>query len=413
MTREVSPTIDELVYKWPGYSFKEGKELYCLSTDLRDGLQQPGIHQPTFNESIFILQGNLALGVHDIELGFPANDSQRERAVALASYTRREVLPIQASCLARTIESDIDSIVQVADALGEPVEVILILGSSKIRQLVQNWSLSQMEDWTRECVNHAIQRGLSVNYLTEDGTRSEPDTLKLLYTAAIEEGAQRVTLADTVGVANPPMIRRITELFQEIINRSNPAVGMDFHPHNDKRLAVANALTALEAGAERIHTTLHGVGERAGNVDLFALLTEAQENGIYEHDLSKMMEIAKLSAQIFGISIGPNQPVVGRNAHATMTGMHADAIKKAQDMGRPDLASLVYAPYPAELVGQEIRIDVGALSGRANIMVALQRIGVEATENSIVAIERLIQKNGGVLEDNEITLYLNQTGLVK
>src|SRR3990167_9100328 len=245
MAIEISPKTDELIYKWPGYSFNEGKELRCLSTDLRDGLQQPGIHQPTFNESVFILQGNLALGVHDIELGFPANDSQRERAVALASYTRREGLPVQASCLARTIESDIDSIVQVADALGEPVEVILILGSSKIRQLIQNWNVSQMEEWTRECVNYAIDRRLTVNYLTEDGTRTDPGTLKLLYSAAIEEGAHRVTLADTVGIANPPMVRRITELFQEIIKGSNPSVGMDFHPHNDKRLANANAMTSL------------------------------------------------------------------------------------------------------------------------------------------------------------------------
>lgn len=382
----------------------------CMDTTLRDGLQQAGLHQPNIEESIEIIQGNIALGVVDMEFGFPANRGQKERAMGLAQYVRRENLQIGVSCLARTIKSDIEAVAYVADKLARPVEAIMIIGSSKIRQLVQNWDPKEMEDWTRTCTQYAQSFGLTVNFLTEDGTRTDPMTLKRLYTAAMDEGAKRVTLADTVGMADPRMIENMMCFFQTMTAGRN--VQIDFHPHDDLRMAVANSFAALENGARRIHVTHHRTGERVGNVDLYALTVAAHERGIYPVDLSSMKKIADRVAEILGIHVNPNQPVVGEYTQSTQTGMHGSAIANALAMGRPDLAERVYAPFPAGLVGQRSELLVGPLSGKSNFDAACGRLGIAPSIEIYHALSEMVENNGGILTDEQIHDGLEAGGML-
>lgn len=405
-------SLKELIYNWPSYKIsKKRKPIFFMSTDFRDGLQQPGIKQPNLEESVYILHGNLKLGVTDLELGFPANSGQQKRAIALADYAKKENLPIKISCLARTriengIPRDIESILPVADAFGKPVEVILIIGSSRLRQYVEHWSLTDMEKWIKKCIRYAKKHNLKVNFLTEDGTRTDPATLKKLYGLAISEGAERVTIADTVGVANPKMVAKLIDFFKkEITGKKN--IPIDFHPHNDLGMAVANSLTAYEHGAERIHTTMFGIGERAGNVDLFILATIAHNLGYYHHKLNSMKEIAENAAKLLHVQVNGNHPVVGKNAFATQTGMHAAAILKAKEMGEEDEADLVYGPYCPKVVGQNYRIDVGPLSSQTNVLEALKRIGVRPSKTAVEAVFIMVEKTGAILEDEQILVAVN------
>src|SRR6185369_5655268 len=150
------------------------------------------------------------------------------------------------------------------------------IGSSPIRQYAEGWDLSKMVSLTEEAVGLGVSNGLSVNFVTEDTTRAHPDDLKALYSAAIQAGASRICVCDTVGHATPEGVESLIGFIAELVARENPAVKIDWHGHQDRGLAVPNSITALRAGAHRVHACGLGVGERVGNTPMDQLLVNLQ-----------------------------------------------------------------------------------------------------------------------------------------
>src|SRR5881296_3283806 len=171
---------------------------------LRDGLQSPSAHDPSLEVKKRLLHLMADLGIVAADIGLPgAGPRVVEQVRALATEIRDARLPIAPNCAARTVIADIEPIVRVADEVGIKIEAATFIGSSPIRQYAEDWTLDRIVQSTVEAVTYAVKHGLPVMYVTEDTTRAKPEALKALYGAAIECGATRICLADTVGHATP------------------------------------------------------------------------------------------------------------------------------------------------------------------------------------------------------------------
>src|SRR5262249_49876630 len=153
------------------------------------------------------------------------------------------------------------------ERIGIPIEACTFIGSSPIRQYAEGWSLEMMLTATEDAIKFAVSHGLPVMYVTEDTTRANPATVKALYRTAIEAGAKRICVCDTVGHATPDGVQALIQFIKGLIDEMGLSgeIKLDWHGHQDRGLGVINAIAAYEAGADRLHGTALGIGERVGN----------------------------------------------------------------------------------------------------------------------------------------------------
>ena len=322
------------------------------------------------------------LGIAAADIGLPgAGPRAVEHARALAQEIRDEKIPIAPNCAARTVIADIEPIVRISDELGMRIEVATFIGSSPIRQYAEDWTLEVMLTATEQAVTYAVTHGLPVMYVTEDTTRARPETLKALYGAAIDCGATRICLADTVGHATPDGVRALVQFARRDI-LGGRAVKLDWHGHRDRGMGLVNCLAAIEAGVDRVHATALGVGERVGNAEMDLLLVNLNLLGAHRRDLSLLPEYCRLVADAIGLPIPANYPVLGADAFRTGTGVHAAAIIKAKRKGDDWLANRVYSSVPAEELGLSQKIEISQLSGLSNVKHWLETHGYDADDEA-------------------------------
>lgn len=404
-------TSEELIHDW---NVREPipvpRRVELNDETLRDGLQSPSILDPPLEIKIEALHCMAELGIPNANIGMPCTSAKIKAATTeLAKTIAREKLPIRPNCAARTVTSDVEAIVDVSQAAGIPVQASVFIGSSPIRRLAEGWDLDRMLKSTEEAVTFAVKHGLSVMYVTEDTTRARPEVLKKLYQTAIDCGATRLCIADTVGHATPHGARAIVKFFREEIIGDRDDLRLDWHGHNDRGLAVANALAALEAGADCVHGTILGIGERVGNTSLDQVLVNLVLLGWLERDLSALPRYCELIHRHCGAPLPFNYPVVGRDAFRTSTGVHAAAIIKARQKGDDYLANRVYSGVPADLVGREQEIEIGPMSGKWNVIYWLERRGKEPRPELVERILEHAKNADRVLEEREISELIQKT----
>jgi len=223
-------------------------------------------------------------------------------------------------------------------------------------------------------------------YVTEDTTRADPETLKLLYGTAIDCGATRICLADTVGHATPDGVKALVKFVKrEIVEKKGvekKSVKIDWHGHRDRGMGLINCLAAIEAGVDRVHATALGVGERVGNAEMDLLIVNLKLLGAHRADLSKLAEYCRTVADAVGIPIPLNYPVMGSDAFRTGTGVHAAAIIKAKKKGHSWLADRVYSSVPAEELGLAQVIEISPVSGLSNVKYWLQSHGYDPDDEA-------------------------------
>lgn len=369
---------------------------------LRDGLQSPSAVAPSVEEKIEILHLLAATGVDALDLGLPgAGPHVAADVTRIAEEIVRHDLPLAANCAARTLEADILPVVEISQATGLEIEVACFLGSSPIRQYAEGWDMDRLLRLTEEAVSLGAREGLPVMYVTEDTTRAQPEDLRRLYTTAVEAGARRVCIADTVGHATPSGARRVTRFLREVIDATGEEVALDWHGHRDRGFSLINALAAAEAGADRLHGTVLGLGERVGNTPLELLLVNLVLLGWREQDLTRLPELCDLVARTTGVPFPENWPVFGDDAFRTGTGVHASAIIKAQKKGDDWLADRIYSGVPASLVGRRQRIEIGPMSGVSNVVCWLEDRGLEPEEEIVQSLFRRAKESDRILTENE------------
>ncbi len=375
----------DLIHDWNrvGGAFDWAKARVDLNDEtLRDGLQSPSVKDPSLEVKRRLLHLMADLGIVAADIGLPgAGPRVVEQVRVLAREIRDSKLPIFPNCAARTVIADIEPVVRISQEIGIPIEAATFIGSSPIRQYTEDWTIERMLKATEEAVSFAVRQGLPVMYVTEDTTRAKPDTLKRLYGTAIDCGATRICLADTVGHATPDGVKALVEFVRRDIV-GEKGVKIDWHGHRDRGMGLINCLAAIEAGVDRVHATALGVGERVGNAEMDLLIVNLKLLGAHPGDLSKLPEYCRTVADAVGIPIPLNYPVMGSDAFRTGTGVHAAAIIKAKKKGHDWLADRVYSSVPAAELGLEQVIEISPVSGLSNVKFWLQQHGYDPDDEA-------------------------------
>jgi 2-isopropylmalate synthase len=400
----------DLIYDWntanEAVDYRRLKPVELDDETLRDGLQCPSVTDPSISEKIEILNLIAELGIHTADIGLPGAGP---RAVADVRALAREIaenrLPVAANCAARTVRADIEPIARISAETGVPIEACTFIGSSPIRQYAENWTLDRMLKATEDAVRFAVGEGLAVMYVTEDTTRARPETLKALYTLAIDCGAARICLADTVGFATPNGVRQLVRFIRdEVIAPTGIDVKLDWHGHRDRGFGLANTLAAIEEGADRVHGTGLGIGERVGNTEMDLLLVNLKLLGMHDRDLSRLPDYVNAISKATGVPVPPSYPCFGDDAFRTGTGVHAAAIIKAKMKGDDWLVDQVYSGVPAVMFGMKQRIDVSHVSGMSNVRHWLEEHGYDASDDELCNhVFGLAKRTNRVLSDEELT----------
>ena len=399
------PEAQQLIYDWNTVEAPDrpSRPVAIHDETLRDGIQGPSVRDPDIDHKLHFLHLADELGVASIDLGLPGSGPRAMADVErLAAEIRDQRLHIKPLCAARTLEVDIRPVVEISQRVGIPIEVAAFIGSSPIRQYAEGWTIEEIVDNTRNAVRFARQNQLPVMYVTEDTTRAQPETLRRLFGTAIEEGAQRVAVCDTVGHSTPDGARAVVGYVRQMLDEMKPEVGLDWHGHSDRGFGLINAIVAAVAGADRIHGCALGLGERVGNTHLDLLLVNFRLLVWIDTDLSKLREMGEVIAEGTGMPIPANYPVLGRDAFRTATGVHAAAVIKAKRKGDNWLANRVYSGVPAELFGCEQVIEIGPMSGESNVVFWLEERGIESRPDLVKAIFDAAKRRDGLLSEAEI-----------
>src|SRR5437870_3804315 len=401
------PDRQKLVYDWNliGESNPLTNKRVLLDDEtLRDGLQSPTVSDPPIEDKIHLLHLMEDLGIQMLDIGLPgAGPRAKADSLALAQEIARSRLSIRANCAARTIIQDIDPILEIADKTGITIDAATFLGSSLIRQYVENWTMDDLMRRTEEAVTYAIRRGVPVMYVTEDTTRAFPDTIRRLYTTAINCGARHIVLTDTVGHATPAGAQALVKfVIEEVVRPSGQDILISWHGHNDRGLSVINSLAAVQAGADVIHGCALGIGERVGNTPMDQVLVNLKLLGAIDQDLIKLKDYCEAASRACHVVIPPGYPVFGSDAFRTATGVHAAAVIKAFKKGETELANTVYSGVPSHLFGLEQIIEIGPMSGKSNVIFWLEKRGIQLTDERVTAIYNRAKQSDRLLTTAEV-----------
>lgn len=365
--------------------FPWGKDIIIYDSTLRDGEQMPGIaFTPEQKLDIALLLDEI--GIKEIEAGFPAIS---ERELKTVKTIAEQGLNARILALSRLKKEDIDA------AIKADVDVILLfIASSPIHikhKLKMN--INEIARKIEDSIDYVKAHGVTPSFSTEDSTRTPIDTLKLFTKIAENAGAKRVGFTDTVGCATPEAIE---SLFTEMCRFTSLPVSA--HLHNDFGLSLANALTALKCGARYVCATVHGWGERAGNVPLEQIVMALQY--LYGIDLgidtTKLKELSEKVARYAGIDVPLTQPFVGDNAFAHESGIHVSAV-----LNNPR----TYEPIDPDIVGNRRRIIIGKHSGKRILKLKLRELGIDMDGEEVEELLRMIKVEGerrGKLTDDDI-----------
>lgn len=400
----------DLIYDWnqvsaPQLVLRGPVELNDES--LRDGLQSPSVRDPSIEEKIEILHLMESLGINSLDLGLPGAGLRAQAHVgALAREIAGARLRIRGNCAARTHQNDIRPIADIVQRTGVPIEAATFIGSSPIRRYTEDWTDDFLLRTTENAVKYARSLGLEVMYVTEDTTRCDPETVKRLYTTAINSGARAIVICDTCGHATPLGVFALVRfVIEQVVKPSGEKIRVDWHGHCDRGLAVANSLAALAAGADSVHACAIGVGERVGNTQMDLMLVNLKLMGVKpwdEQDLTNLKDYCVAVSRATGVPIPRNYPVMGDDAFRTATGVHAAAVIKALKKNDIELANTVYSGVPSHFFGLNQIIEIGPMSGKSNILFWLERKGVAASEDVVNRIFERAKQADRLLTEQEI-----------
>ncbi len=346
-----------------------------LDTTLREGEQTAGVSF-TVEEKMKLSKMLDEFGIEMIEVGHP------------------NVSPKIEEFIRKVVKEDLNAdIVGHVRAVRGEVEMAVDCGVDRVAIFLatSNIHLKDKLKMTKEvaiekvvdCVQYAKDHGLKVRYTPEDATRTDFDYLIEICNAAIGAGADRISVADTVGVMQPHIFY---DLVKTIKTNLRP-VGIDVHCHNDFGLAVANSMAGIRAGADCVHTTVNGIGERTGITDLshYVVAKSVLDNEKLKYDIKMLKQISSYVEKITGIYLSPLMPIVGENAFTHKSGVHTDGVLKNPN---------TYEPFSPEMIGTERKIIVDKFTGRKAVKSKLDKYGIEASDEELLKIIHEIKKIG-------------------
>ena len=350
------------------------EKVLIFDTTLRDGEQTPGV-AITPDEKIRIAKRLDRLGVDVIEVGFPpASQGERKAAQQIKSLG----LNTQVCGLARVLQEDLDA------ALDSDVDYIhTFIGTSPLhRKYKLKMDQDEILQKSVQAVEYIKDHGIIAEFSAEDATRTELEFLQKIYSAVEEAGADIINVPDTVGVMLPVSMHKLITDIKKAVK-----IPISVHCHDDFGLAVANSLSAVEAGAQQVHATINGLGERAGNTSLEEVVMALMINyGIKTNiNTELLVGTSELVSRITGVKMPPNKAIVGDNAFAHEAGIHVHGVLQKAE---------TYEPLKPEMVGHTRRIIMGKHTGARAIRSKLDDYGIEMDEDQFCSLYDQVKKLG-------------------
>ena len=341
--------------------FDRNRTVRFYDTTLRDGEQAIGVVF-TAQEKFEIACKLADLGISRIESGFPRVSAEDTEAVRrmLAAGLSSEIWGF-----ARCVIADLDAHVELGTE-----QVLVEISTSETKMKAYGFTRQSVMERMSNAVKHARDHGMRVNFFAVDATRSDQNFLKDVYSAAIESGAEEISVVDTIGALAPEAVEI---LIRDISNHVGPDIPIHWHGHNDFGLATASAIAAVRGGASWIQGTINGMGERAGNADLceVALALQCLYQVPVEIDLTKARDVSRLVRQAGGYPVDGWKPVVGENLYVRESGAVASQFHIPEAI----------EPYSADIVNAERRIVLGKKSGLDSIRLKAEELGIEIAED--------------------------------
>lgn len=332
---------------------------------LRDGEQTPGVSF-TCEEKIGIANLLDAVGVEIIEAGFPVVSDAEKTCVTRICNSK---LDADICCLARAKQGDVDVAIDCGVDL---VSIFIATSELHVRHKYRK-PRDQVLDEALDLVTYAKDHGLRVRFAAEDASRTEVDFLKRMYSEGYERGADYSSFADTVGCMTPMVMQRVVG--QLLDGLKNP---FSIHCHNDMGCATANTITAAEVGAFQLHTTVNGIGERAGNARLDEILVLLKKKGgVDRYDLHLLHELSELVERYTGVTMPVTKPIVGKHAFAHESGIHIAAILEDP---------LTYEYIAPEEVGTTRSFILGKHTGLRAIRHVVATYGYDLNDDQMIWI---------------------------
>jgi 2-isopropylmalate synthase len=365
-----------------------------FDTTLRDGEQTPGVALSP-EKKLTIAKKLDELGVDAIEAGFPVISEGEQQAIRLITKAN---LRAEICGLARTNKKDIDAAIDC----GLNYIHTFIATSDIHLQYKLKMTREQALAKAIEAVEYGKSHGLQVEFSAEDATRTDREFLKRVFSEVAKAKADRIDIPDTVGYSTPQYMAEITK--DAIVASKLP---VSVHCHNDFGLAVANAISGIQAGAQCAHVTINGIGERAGNASLEEFVMALQclqfsqkwETGI---NTKLLYETSKFVSNLVGIAVQPNKAIVGENAFGHESGIHTHGI-----LNNP----LTYEPISPDLVGRTRWLQVEKHAGIHGVSAMLQEYGIKPNETQLRQIlekVKTIGDQGKQVTDVELLSIANE-----
>ncbi len=330
-----------------------------FDTTLRDGEQTPGVSL-TPDQKLRVAIKLDELGVNVIEAGSAITSiGEREGIKKIVS----EDLKAEICSFARAVRVDVDAALECGV---ESVHLVVPTSDLHIKHKLKK-TREEVKETAIDATEYAVDNGLLVELSAEDATRSDFNFLKEIFTEGIDAGAKRICACDTVGMLTP---EKSYEFYKDLAELGTP---LSVHCHNDFGLAVANTLSGLRGGATQAHVTVNGIGERAGNASLEEVVVSLYS--LYDVktniNIRMLYEMSKTVTRMTGIYLQPNKAIVGENAFAHESGIHADGVLKKAE---------TYEPITPELVGHRRRFVMGKHVGSHIIRKRIKEMGLRVDD---------------------------------
>jgi len=404
----------DLIYDWNKIDYEISRtesnhphEIWFDDETLRDGLQSPSARNPTIAQKLELLDCMHKLGIQKVDLGLPgAGPFHVKHIDNMLAHINEKGYEIRPGCAVRTIVGDIEPLVDLQAKHETQIQASAFLGTSPIRQFAEDWTMEKIISTAETAISYAVDNDIPVMFVTEDTTRSKPEEIKAVYSRALELGADRICVCDTCGHVTPNGVRKLLSFIQdEVIPDSGfkrRDIEVNWHGHQDRGLGVANNIAAFESGADVIHGTALGVGERSGNAPLDQTLVNLSLMGVISNDLTALNEYMQKAHEYIQVPLPRNYPVFGNDAFETGTGVHASAVIKAMKKGDHWLADRIYSGVPASDYGLQQKIRIGHMSGRSNIIWWLQKNDYTVTDDLVAHMFEIAKNKRTLMEDVEI-----------
>ena len=362
-------------------------DLILWDETLRDGEQMPGVHFSP-EEKLRIAELLSEVGVGVLNAGIPVVSEEEARAVRLLAGAGLHAKVLAA---ARSVPADIDAVVRS----GATHIAIFVAASQVHLKFKLRMSEDEVHAASVASVRRAKEAGLHVAFVTEDTVRAPFEFVERLYRDVQEAGADRLVVADTVGVMTPLTFRWYLTEFQRRVHPRDLSV----HCHNDFGLATANTLTAVECGARAPHVCVNGLGERAGNASLEEVVLDLEQlygvsTGIRTE---RLHELSRLVEETSGVPIAANKALVGYNAFSHEAGIHTHGILAH---------TLTYEPLQPEAVGRRRQMILGKHTGKSAIVEKLKERGVTAPDPLLLELLKRVKTETEARAKAELARFL-------